>query len=116
VSFDQIKTPLQVTGTVVFLEVDGPDFPVVRGAMMFGKVVAPIFITRGPKHFELTLLDSVFQPIKPHVNGLAALLFNCAVDDAIGSSVVCLYWGWRLRMAQFFEGNAHWESELGIHV
>ena len=57
-SFDQIKTPLQVTGTVVFLEVDGPDFPVVSGAMMFGKVVGKIFVARRPINIKLKLCCS----------------------------------------------------------
>jgi len=92
VSSDKIKTPLQVTGTVVFFEVDGPDYPVVSGVMMLSEVIAPIFITRGPVNFELVLFHSVFKPIKSHVNGFAALLFDSTVDDAIGSGVVRLDW------------------------
>ena len=114
-SFDKIKTPLQVTGTVGFFEVDGPDFPVMSGAMMLGEVVGPIFITRGPVNFELALFHSVLEPIKSHVNGFAVLLFYSSIDYAIGGGVISFDWCWRLRMAQFFEVNSHWDSNLCIH-
>ena len=114
-SFDQINTPLQVTGTVEFFEEDGPDFSVMSGAMMLSEVVGPIFITRGPVIFELALFHSILKPIKSHINGFAALLFDSSIDYAIGSGVIGLDWCWRLRMAQFFEGNSHGDSNFCIH-
>ena len=70
--------------------------------MMLGEVVGPVFISWCPIDFELALFYSVLQPVETHVDGFAALLFNSAIDNAIGSGVVSFYGRWWLRVTQFF--------------
>ena len=74
--------------------------------MVFGVVVGQIMVTRGPVHSELALLDSVFEPIVPHVHCFGLILFARVVGDAGGCGIVHLEWCGRLRVPKFGEGMA----------
>ncbi len=46
---------------------------------IFGHVVGDIFFSRDVHEAELVLSDAVAYPMEPHVNCLAASLFDCVV-------------------------------------
>jgi hypothetical protein len=48
-----------------------------------GGVVPEVAITWGTMHIEMSLYDSVTDPIKVHVHGFGWLIFDCVCDDAI---------------------------------
>jgi len=58
--------------------------------MVLGEVVGPILDARSPKDVELALAHLVAYPIKPHVDGFGALLFNGVIGNAAGCAVVGL--------------------------
>lgn len=51
----------------------------------------------------MSLLGSVFDPVKVHVNHAGSLLFDGAIDDSAGHSVVSLERSCRLIVAHFGE-------------
>ena len=73
---------------------------------MFGEVISAIGFSFGPEDLELALAHSVSDPVKTHVDGLGALLFDGVSDDAASSVVVsgngCRWLG----MSHFFEGDS----------
>jgi hypothetical protein len=70
--------------------------------MVFGKVVGEIVFTSTPMNYELALLDSVTHPVKSHVYGFGATLFDCFSGACIfGLDGCCSLW-----MSHFFECNA----------
>jgi len=58
--------------------------------MVLCEVIGPIADTRLPKNVELALSHLVEYPIKAHVNGFGALLFNGVIGNAAGCAVVSL--------------------------
>ena len=58
--------------------------------MVLGEVIGPISDARSPKNVELALAHPVAYPIKPHVDGFGALLFNGVIGNAAGCAVVGL--------------------------
>ena len=56
---------------------------------MFCEVICQVFLSTVPADIELSLLDSVCEPAESHINCLASVLFEDAVDDTIGSVVIC---------------------------
>jgi len=72
------------------LEVGGSHGLMMFGRMVFGKIIGAIGVTRAPEDVELTLTGAVTNPIKSHVDGLGALLFDGVIDDAACSAVVHL--------------------------
>ena len=84
--------------------------------MVFGSVVTKIFFSRGPLELELELFNSVFDPVETHINGFGAFLFECAVDDAVGSAVVSAYGCRWLGMAHFDESSSDGYGLLSIKV
>jgi hypothetical protein len=77
---------------------------------MLGKVVGEIVFTSTPINNELTLLDSVADPVKAHVYGFGSTLFDCFVGDASGACIVGLDGCCSLQMAHFFKCNAEGET------
>ena len=82
--------------------------------MVFGEVVSLVEAAFFPVDVELTLADAVADPIKPHVDGLGALLFDGVIGDAGGGAVVSLDRRRWLGMAKFFEACAQWAGFLGV--
>ncbi len=52
--------------------------------MVFGMVVSKVFRTGSPVDDELFLSDAILDPIKTHVHGFGAFLFDRVVGEAGG--------------------------------
>jgi hypothetical protein len=52
------------------MEVDLPDGPVVGDGVVLGEVVSQVFLPRSPVDSELSLSDTIPNPIETHVNRL----------------------------------------------
>ena len=97
------------------MEVNGAHFSVVRWGEMFREIVPVVLFARAPDYAPLTLRCSVSEPVKSHVDGFGAALFDRVVEDPLGAFVVCLKHCGRLGMAQFDEGLSDRAAVLGIH-
>ena len=73
---------------------------------MFGEVICEIFGAFSPVDEKMPLFDAITDPIKSHVHGLGASLFDGVVANAGGACVVSLDGSGRLWMAHFFKGGA----------
>ena len=77
---------------------------------MFGVIIGIIFRTWMPVNFKLSLCYSVLQPVKTHVNGFWAFLFQYFVGETHSSSVIHLDRRWGLgviqKMSAFIIGMA----------
>ena len=73
---------------------------------MFRVVVCHVFGAFAPVDEKVSLLDAISDPIKTHIHGFGAALFDGVVADAGGTSVVGLNWSGWLRMAHVFEDGA----------
>jgi hypothetical protein len=82
--------------------------------MVFGKVFGEIFFTSTPMNYELPLLDSVADPVKAHVYGFGATLFDFFIGDASGACIVGLDGCFGLRMSHFFEYNAERDTVASV--
>ena len=82
--------------------------------MVLSKVICQVFLSTVPADIELSLLDSVYEPVESHINCLASILFEDAIDDAIGSVVVCAWWGWWLWVSHFCQDVSYVYSFSGI--
>ena len=69
--------------------------------MVFRDVVGEIGLPGAPIYLELLLVDSVPDPVEPHVDGLGALEFDVVVGDAAGGRVVDLNGSRWLGIAHF---------------
>ena len=82
------STPLQTSRTCWRQYVDGLHFTVVHGRVMFSVVVSQIHNPGGPEDTELALFGAILQPIKMHVDGSGAALFDSTIEDTICCAVV----------------------------
>ena len=89
------------------MEVDGPHYSVMRGRVVFGEVVAKVVVTFGPVDEELTLVDTVADPVEAHVHGFGATLGYGVIGDAGGCTIVRLDRSGALREAEFLERIAN---------
>ena len=77
---------------------------VVCCVVMLSVVVSKVGVSMGPFNGELTLVDSITDPVKPHVHRLRAFQFVVTVGKATGSGIVSGdFGGARLFMAKFLE-------------
>ena len=68
-----------------------------------------------PMDAELTLVDTVFDPVEAHVHCFGTFGFDCVVGNSFGCGIVCLDWsGTVLFPAHLFEGFANDASVLSI--
>ena len=58
--------------------------------MVLGKVIRLVGRARLPVDSEFALLDSISDPVEPHVHGFRALRLDSFVGDAFGGGVVGL--------------------------
>ena len=64
------------------MKTDRSHFAVMAHRMMFGGVVAEVVCAFAPENFKMSLLDSIVDPIKSHVDGFRAALFEGFVGDS----------------------------------
>ena len=81
---------------------------------MFGEVIGAIEFAFAPDNVELALADSVANPVKTHVHGFGALLFDGIVGDASGGAVVGDDDGRWLLVAEFLKTSTDGTGFLGI--
>eukprot|EP00978_Attheya_sp_CCMP212_P006281 scaffold14236_cov54-Attheya_sp.AAC.3 len=67
-----------------------------------------------PVDMELALCSAILEPIKAHVDGFGAALFDCVIDDAGCTTVVDLKGCRWLGMAHFFQDDTEDDSFAGI--
>ena len=103
-----------IVGYLRAVQVFGPHFSVVGGRMVLGVVITKVGFARGPVDFELALANSVLDPVEAHVDGFGSLLLDGAVCEAHCSGVVHLHGCGRLRVSEFNQGSANWESLLAV--
>jgi hypothetical protein len=82
--------------------------------MVLGEVVGEIVFTGRPMNYELVLLDSVADPLKAHVDGFWATLFNRFIDDASCACIFGLDGCGSLRLPHFFESDAERDTVTSI--
>ena len=99
-----------------YLQEDFAHCLVVLDRMVFGEVIRQVQEAFVPKDSELVLKNAILNPIKFHVVGFGAALFDGLVGDSRGSGVVNLDWRGRLRVAHFMEGSADAAGFAGIVV
>jgi hypothetical protein len=74
--------------------------------VVLGKVVGKIVFTGTPVNYELALLDSVADPVKAHIYGFGAKLFDRFIGNASGACIVGLAGCGSFRMSHLFESDA----------
>ena len=84
--------------------------------VMLCEIISIILTAFSPIHEELTLLDSVSDPVKAHVDGFGAALFYCVEGESYSHFVVCLDGGRRLGMSHFCEGGSDSACFSGVVV
>ena len=82
--------------------------------MVFGVVVRKVGSSRHPVDEELSLSDSILDPIKAHINGFGSLLFDGLVGKTHCHGIVNLDWSGWLWVPQFNEGVADGDCFLAI--
>jgi hypothetical protein len=70
------------TWLVKIEKVPGPHQAVMSGRVMFSEVVSQIGSAAAPVDKELALEDAVFDPVKAHVDGFGAALFDSVIGNA----------------------------------
>ena len=66
---------------------------------MLGEVVSEVCFTGRPVDVELSLFDSVSNPIESHVDCLGLVLLDGSICDSISSAVVGSDWSCGLGMS-----------------
>ncbi len=82
--------------------------------VMFGEIIGPIGDPRFPENMKLALMGAITKPVKSHVHGFGALLFDRVIDNPTGDVVVGLQRHGGLRMTQFLQCHADGADGLGI--
>jgi hypothetical protein len=82
--------------------------------MMFSEIVAVVAFAGPPVNEELSLADTVTNPVKSHVHGFGSFLFDGIVGDAQCSAIVSSYGHGSLGMSKFFERDTFWYGFLAI--
>lgn len=78
----------------------------VRSRVVFCEVVGFVQFAWSPIDMKLSLSGAIAYPIKSHIDGLGAFLFDSVVCNSDCSTVVGLDGRWWLGMAEFFEASA----------
>jgi len=98
------------------LNVDGASDTMVLIGMVFGKVVGAITDPTSPVDNELALANTVADPVKTHVHGFGAFLFDGVVGDARSSAVVSDNGSRWLGMSKFFKSDALGDGLFSVVV
>ena len=97
-----------------FMEDIRADLDMMRRCMVFGEIVSQVDATTTPINEKLTLTNAIANPIKTHVDGFGAALFDGVVGEVTGGAVICLNGCGGLRMPKFFKSNPHGTSFFGV--
>ena len=89
---------------------------VMFGGMVLTKVVSIILPAWAPIDKEVSLLDSVSDPVEAHVYCLGSSLFDCVVGKSDGYFIVSLDGSRRLRVAHFCQDCADGAGLSGVVV
>ena len=81
---------------------------------MFCVVIAFVVGAGAPVDKELTLVDTVTNPVEAHFHGAGTFLFDGVIGDAGCGGVVSFDGGGWLRMSHLFKGGAKDRSFLSI--
>ncbi len=84
------------------------------GCVMFRRVITHVFLSGLIMKFEILLSFPVQQPEVMHFHGPGALMFDSVIDNVNGSSIVNVYWCWRLWMPKLVQGKPKDSGFLGI--
>ena len=90
-TFQKFNTPLEICRTLWFIQVGWPQNLMMGWTVVLGKIISPIFISRCPMCFELSLFCSVLEPTKLHISCFASLLLDGSIWNCISSAVGCLH-------------------------
>lgn len=82
--------------------------------VMLGEVVCLVLSTRAPNDVEVSLIDSVTNPVVPHVDRFRSSLLHFIICDAPCAFVVCGDWGGRLGMTEVVESGAEGFGVFGV--
>ena len=74
----------------MLVQVDWAHCAVVLGRVVLGVVVSEIIRSGLPENLELVLADAISHPVEAHIHGFGSFLFDCVIDDAVGTRVVGL--------------------------
>ena len=89
---------------VTRVKVDRAHLDVVRCVVVFGKVVGEVVFAWCPLDGQLVLVNSVRDPVEPHVHSFGSLELMLAVGKSTGCGVISDDSGWSgLGMAHFPE-------------
>ena len=86
----------------------------VSGGVVLCEIIGQVVSSAAPVDEELSLLDSVFDPVETHVNGFGAALLHIVVSNPSGTGVVCLDWSGVLWVAHAFESGSKHRAIFGI--
>ena len=98
------------------MQVEGTHALVVSWCMVLAEVVAQVGVSWLPVNSELSLFNTVLEPVESHVDGFGAALLDSAIEDSIGTFVVSLDGGCRLGMAELDESLADGATNLCVVV
>ena len=84
--------------------------------MMFCRIVGHVTLSWFPMDNKLFTGDTIFQPIKSHIDGFGAFLFNRASEDTLSGDVIGREWRWWLRMAHLDKALSDWQDGLSVYV
>jgi hypothetical protein len=88
---------------------------VVCWGKVLGEVVNVVFCVWAPYDLMLTLLGSVSEPVKTHVDCFRLALFDGVIEDSFGTLVVSSKHCGRLGVAQLKEHLSDGAAVLGLH-
>ena len=93
------------------------NFDMVRGRVVFSPIVGQIGLTWLPEEATLVLVDtSVSEPGESHVHGLYSFWLDTTVDDTFDGTVGILYRCRGLKMTQFLQYVAYFNSFTCIDI
>ena len=82
----------------------------------FGKEICDVVVGSYPEDFELTLSNSVSQPMKAQIDGFCLGCLECISSQSHGTSVVAINGSGFLRMTKCSSDDSHPNSVTSHHV
>lgn len=82
--------------------------------MVLGEVIGEIVFAFGPIDKKMALADAITDPIKTHVDGLGATLFDGVIGNAGSTSIVSVNTCGILRVSKFGQSDAKGSAILQV--